>query len=308
MNNLLLPQAWNESMSNLTYFPVIVKSLEKIHDTSWSMEENIHDNYEMVYIKKGAATFWISGEEVLLSPHNIVIIKPRQWHKFEVRSASCEFIVLSFTFSSGDSAGRDQSLSDLSGLEDYLDNIRNLEQSAFITLNPGPKNEILSILQKIMHEREKLEPWNEFLIYLLLLEMFVHLSRTIKQEWEDDTRYKSMNLSESLHAAKEYILLNYDKDMTLSDIAKYVYLSESYFAHSFKDLFGTSPKNYILKVRIEAAKELLQKTDMKISEVASSVGFLSQQRFNDIFKKTEKMTPLKYRKEYKESMINKVTD
>ncbi len=308
MNNLLLPQAWNETMSNLTYFPAIVKSLEKIHDTTWSMQENIHDNYEMVYIKKGTATFWISGEEVLLSPHNIVIIKPKQWHKFEVRSSSCEFIVLSFTFSTSDDSQSEQSLSDLAGLEDYLDNIRNLEKSAYITLNPGPKNEILNILQRIMHEREKQENWNDFLIYLLLLEMFVHLSRTIKQEWEEDSRYKSMNLTESLYAAKEYIMQNYDKDMTLSDIAKYVYLSESYFAHSFKDLFGTSPKNFILKVRIEAAKELLQKTDMKISEVASSVGFLSQQRFNDIFKKMEKMTPLKYRKEYKESMINKITE
>ncbi len=308
MNNLLLPQAWNETMSNLTYFPVIVKSLEKIHDTTWSMQENIHDNYEMVYIKKGTATFWISGEEVLLSPHNIVILKPRQWHKFEVRSASCEFIVLSFTFSSRDNAPPDPSLSELLGLEDYIDNIRKLEKSAYITLNPGPKNEILSVLQKILHERDKQETWNDFLIYLLLLEMFVHLSRVIKQDLEDDTRYKSMNLSDSLHAARDYIIQNYNKDLTLSDIARYVYLSESYFAHSFKDLFGTSPKNFILKVRIESAKELLEKTDMKISDVAAGVGFLSHQRFNDIFKKMEKMTPLRYRKEYKESIVNKVTD
>ena len=305
MDNLLLPQAWNDSISGPAYFPVIVKSLEKIHDTSGAMEENIHDDYELVYIKKGTATLRISGSEISLSPHNIVIIKPGQYHRFEVRSASCEVITLSFTFvgSDRDSAEKTHLLSNLSGLEDYIDKIRDLEKSAYITLNPGPKNDILGILQKIMREHEKQESWNDFLIYLLLLEMFVHLSRTVKREWENDSRYKSMNLTESLYAAKEYIMQNYNKELSLSDIAKYVYLSESYFAHSFKALFGTSPKNFILKVRIEKAKEILLKTDMKISEVAASVGFLSQHRFNYIFKKMENLTPLKYRKEYKDKVV-----
>jgi len=306
MENLLLPHAWNETMSNLSYFPVIVKSLEKIHDTSWSMEPNIHDNYEMVYIKKGSASFCISGEYVQLSPHNIVIIKPKQWHKFEVKSSSCEFIVLSFTFDKNKDV--DQKLSERLGLEDFIDNIRDLEKNPYVTLNPGPKNEIINILRKILKEREKQEEWSDFLIYLLILELFVHISRTMKQEWEETTRFRSMNLKENLNIARDFIMQNYDKDITLSDIAKYVYLSESYFAHSFKDQFGTSPKNFILKARIEASKEILSKTDMKISDIAISVGFLSQQRFNDIFKKMENMTPLKYRKLYKQSMVNRITE
>ena len=136
MDNLLLPQAWNEAMANLSYFPVIVKYLEKIHDTSWSIEENINDSYELVYIKKGTATLRVSESEISLSPHNIVIIKPGQYHRFEVRSASCEVIMLSFTFvgSDRDSAEKTHLLSNLSGLEDYIDKIRDLEKSAYITL------------------------------------------------------------------------------------------------------------------------------------------------------------------------------
>lgn len=302
MNNLLLPHAWNESMSNLTYFPVIVKSLEKIHNTAWSMEPNIHDNYEMVYMKKGSAVFNISGESVSLSPHNIVIIKPRQWHKFEVKSPSCEFIVFSFLFDSKKEVINAESIA---GLEDFVDNIRELEKKSFITLSPGPKNDVITILRRILRERDKKGDWSDFLVYLLFLELFVHISRIIKQEWEENTRCRSTNLKESLNSAREYILTNYYKDITLSDVAKYVFLSESYFAHCFKDQFGTSPKNYILKVRIEVSKDMLAKTDMKISDIASSVGFLSQQRFNDIFKKMEHMTPLKYRKQYKESIVNK---
>ena len=306
MEDQLLPHAWNETMSNLTYFPVIVKSLDKIHDTSWSMEESIHDHYEMVYIKRGTALFCISGEDVNLAPHNIVIIKPKQWHKFEVKTSSCEFIVLSFTFDKNKDV--DPKLSERLGLEDFIDNIKELDQKPYMTLKPGPGNEISGVLRRILRERDKQREWSDFLIYLLVLELFVHISRTIKQEWEENTRYRSLNLKENLNLARDYILLNYDKDITLSDVAKYVYLSDSYFAHSFKDQFGTSPKNYILKARIEASKEILAKTDLKVGDIAAQVGFLSQQRFNDIFKKMEKITPLKYRRLCKESMINKITE
>ena len=92
--------------------------------------------------------------------------------------------------------------------------------------------------------------------------------------------------------------------MTLTQVAKYIYLSDSYFAHSFKDKFGISPKSYILKVRIEAAKEYLQNTDVKVADVAKMVGFSSQQRFNDIFRKHENVTPLSYRQKCKIDRLN----
>jgi AraC-like DNA-binding protein len=98
---------------------------------------------------------------------------------------------------------------------------------------------------------------------------------------------------------------NYKREITLADVAKYVYLSESYFAHAFKEAFGISPKRYLLNIRVETSKKLLADTDMKISDVALSVGFSSQQRYNDIFRKFENITPLKYRKIAKQNKVNK---
>jgi transcriptional regulator GlxA family with amidase domain len=57
-----------------------------------------------------------------------------------------------------------------------------------------------------------------------------------------------------------------------------------------------SPINYLLKVRIDRAKELLADTGLKISDIALSVGFSNQQRFNEMFKKYVHQTPLQYRK------------
>ena len=47
-----LPKAWNDLVDKLAFMPAIIKTIEKIHDTSWCANLNKHDHYEMVYIKK----------------------------------------------------------------------------------------------------------------------------------------------------------------------------------------------------------------------------------------------------------------
>jgi AraC-like DNA-binding protein len=75
-------------------------------------------------------------------------------------------------------------------------------------------------------------------------------------------------------------------------------MPSSYFTRAFKEETGQSPISFLLKTRIERAKELLSNTGNKISDIALSVGFSNQQRFNEMFKKYSGMTPLQYRKKY----------
>jgi len=99
MDMPVIPKTWESLLNSSSFIPVIVKTIERFHDESWSMEPNRHEFFEMVYIKKGNAVFEISGEPVFLGPNDIIIIKPYQFHKFSVNSQSvCEFIVLSFKF------------------------------------------------------------------------------------------------------------------------------------------------------------------------------------------------------------------
>ena len=294
-----LPRAWDELVEKLTYMPAIVKTIEKIHDTNWSMNANRHDHFEMVYIKKGSAIFQIEGIDVNMSPHSIVIIKPGRSHKFIVKSVVCEFIVLSFTFKT-----QKNELDSHVSLNDFIEYIEDEATGDYLYLTLSRKNDIVHVMNRILRERMKYQVWGDFLSCLLIIELFVLLSRTLKQEWEQSAKNRNLKLHELLNIAKEYIDNNYDKDLTLTQVAKYIFLSDSYFAHSFKDKFGISPKSYILKVRIEAAKEYLEKTDLKVADVAKSVGFSSQQRFNDIFRKHENITPLTYRQKCKQERLN----
>ncbi len=298
-NNECLPHAWDDLVENLAFMPVIVKTIEKIYDINWSMNVNRHDHFEIVYIKKGSVFFQIEGIDVNMPPHSVIIIKPGRAHKFVVKSDVCELIVLSFTFKSPKN-----DLDSHVSLTDFIEYIEDDATGDFLFLPLSKKNDIVHVMNGILRERIKTQVYGDFLSCLLILELFVLLSRALKQEWEQSAKNRNLKLHELLNIAKEYIDSNYDKDLTLTQVAKYIYLSDSYFAHSFKDRFGTSPKSYILKVRIEASKEYLKNTDTKVSDVAKIVGFSSQQRFNDIFKKHEGITPLNYRQKCKLERMN----
>lgn len=292
MNNGVLPKAWESLLNSSSFLPVIVKTIERFQDTSWSSGPSRHDFFEMVYIKKGDAVFEIAGSPVTVGPNDIIIIKPRQTHTVSIKSQlGCEFIVLNFNFSS-------QVNSEFSEipLEDFLNFVSGKESGAFISLKVSQKNEIITLLNRIIKEKQNVEIGSEFLNYLLILELFVLISRALKMEWENSIKDKSPKLKELIHISVNYINNNYERDISLKDIARFVFLSPSYFTRAFKEEMQISPISYLLKVRIERSKEMLKDSNMKISDIALSIGFSNQQRFNEIFKKYVRLTPLQYRK------------
>jgi AraC-like DNA-binding protein len=292
MQDTVLPKAWESLLSANHFLPVVVKTIERFQDPNWANEPNTHDYYEMVYIKKGDALFEIAGKTTAVGPNDIVIIKPNQLHKFTVKSETgCEFIVLYFRFISKFNTD----YSEVS-MGDFLNFVSGKESGPFISLKVSQKNEIIGILNRIIRERESIEIGGEFLQHLFILELFVLISRALKMLWEDSIKEKSPKLKELIQIAVNYIHNHFERDISLGDIAKYVFLSPSYFTRAFKEEMQISPINYLLKLRIERAKELLADTDSKISDIALSVGFSNQQRFNDIFKKYTRQTPLQYRK------------
>ena len=276
MDDKALPRAWESLMNSADFIPVIVRTVERFHDTSWTMEPNRHDFFEMVYIKKGDVNFEISDKPVDIGPNEMIIIKPKQFHKFIVKSSTgCEFIVFNFKFENK----INDNISGVS-LDDFLNFVRNKETGPFITLKVSAKNDIVILLDRILKEKQNDEIGTEFLNYLLVLELFVLISRAMKMEWENSIKGKSNKLKEVIQAAINYIDTNYERDISLKDISKYVFLSPSYFAKAFKDVTGKSPINFLIQVRLNRAKELLSETQQKVYEIAIGVGFSNQQRFN----------------------------
>lgn len=106
---------------------------------------------------------------------------------------------------------------------------------------------------------------------------------------------KKQNLK---RAMLEYIENNYcDNAMSLEKLASEFNLNFTYISHFFKEQIGENFSDYIMRMRIEKAKQLLANTDYNISEIAAKVGYATSAVLIKNFKKVENTTPGKYRED-----------
>ncbi len=102
-----------------------------------------------------------------------------------------------------------------------------------------------------------------------------------------------------LRRAIEFIDAHIAEDIGVNSIAEAASMSSYHFAHAFKKATGFSPHRYVVKQRIERARELLKHTDLPIIEIALSVGFATQNHFTTVFGKHCGVTPKQYRNSVK---------
>lgn len=120
--------------------------------------------------------------------------------------------------------------------------------------------------------------------YTLLIELVFSASHTIESKPEI-TAYK----------IKSYIESNIDSDISVTTIAKQFYLSETHVIRIFKEKYGVTPKQYILKCKIDASKLLLLDTSLQIKEIAMTYHFSDSYHFSHTFKRFMGVSPEKYR-------------
>lgn len=94
-----------------------------------------------------------------------------------------------------------------------------------------------------------------------------------------------------------YIIENYNREWTVKDLAEQSCLSESRFAHVFKDILGVSPIEYRDQLRIEHAKVFLSNTSYSVEQIAEATGFRTIPGFYSAFSRHAGITPGKYRKQ-----------
>lgn len=98
-----------------------------------------------------------------------------------------------------------------------------------------------------------------------------------------------------IRRAKEYIEEHHTEDLSLARAAKAVNMSTFYFCKMFKKVTGINFTDYLSRVRIEKAKNLLLNPNLRVSEIAFEVGFQSLTHFNRVFKKILGQSPTDYR-------------
>ena len=113
-----------------------------------------------------------------------------------------------------------------------------------------------------------------------------------------DRVYKVVNSNKikRIDSAVDYIDANYNRQISLADVAKAAHLSVSRLAHLFKEQMEMTVIDYLRSVRIDHARKLLLATDESCTRISYELGYNNQSYFCHTFKKIVGMTPRQFRK------------
>ena len=101
--------------------------------------------------------------------------------------------------------------------------------------------------------------------------------------------------SRNVTRALDYIYNHLHEPITVDDVAREVGVSRGYFSTLFKKEMGIGVAEYIVKKRMEAARNMLRYSDMSYAEISEILAFSSQSHFTAVFKKYHGVTPKEYR-------------
>ncbi len=100
-----------------------------------------------------------------------------------------------------------------------------------------------------------------------------------------------------IHEAVVYIQQNYQRELTVDEVADFCKLNRNYFSRRFKELTGSTPQEFLIKQRLTSAAELLRITDQPIKNIADQCGYPNQLHFSQAFKKYYGLSPREWRRQ-----------
>jgi two-component system response regulator YesN len=149
-------------------------------------------------------------------------------------------------------------------------------------------------LEEIFGEKRNLfEELNSFYNLNQVRDWFIHISVQIMKTIRKNRQETSTLLVEK---AKDYIKTHYsDNDITINEVCNFLHISPTYFSFIFKRETEMTFTGYLTQVRMEAAKELLRTTNMKLFAIAEKVGYSEPNYFSYSFKRYFGVSPKEYR-------------
>jgi len=145
--------------------------------------------------------------------------------------------------------------------------------------------------------QEERAAWEEALDHAYSLDLlFEELLKGITTSLNRIAEGESRRHAEQIALAKRYIEQHYMDNITLEDLGAHIGFNPSYFSTMFKRETGTSFVEYLARVRVEKAKELLKDTDLKIQDICLMVGYTDVRYFRKLFARMTGLSPNEYRR------------
>lgn len=244
---------------------------------------HFHDCHQIILILNGEVEVCVNGETVRANAGNLLIFSRFENHSLRILSKEYKRYVLRISPLFGnDNKMRSLLLNRPQGFNNVFDISDDIE--LFKSLFERIVSESVSNMQMAAEMTE-----------LLVNELLITIYRRIpdSSHFFDDENFKTVL---DLQRRFENFC---NEHYSLSELAREYNISASSLSHQFKKITGSSVMEYLLFCRIAASKNMLTKTNLSISEIVEKCGFSDNSNFSRTFKKLNGISPLQFRKKYK---------
>lgn len=244
-----------------------------------------HPFFEMYYLLNGERVYFMNGNVYTVRKGDLMFIHPHALHS----TASSDKLIFERILVNFSQAFIEEG-------DFHLTKILQEINSGLMRIPAEEQGEVERILNAMIYECQRAEIHYSSYVRSLLNELLIRLHRISlqTQAQEPEEQHPMFHLVSEI---AQYINANYDKKITLEQVAKEFYISPSYLSRIFKRLTGFHFREYILVVRIREAQKRLVNTTDSVQMIAEQTGFGHIAHFNKTFKRLSGTTPLRYRKE-----------
>ncbi len=251
----------------------------RVHTTS--VIETLHPNgrndYQLLYIAHGKGHFYFknTGTETIIQKGNMVLFRPGepQVYYYYVEDKT-EVYWVHFTGAEVEKI-----------LEHY--ELPKSENAFFAGEMPDYPWMFNQIIRELRLQRVNYEEMLEMLLQQILLS----INRYVKEG-----RQKKSDTINEIERAAHYFEENYNKEMSIKQYASEHLMTVNRFIIDFKSIMKMTPMQYIMSLRITAAKGYFDSTTKNVTEISSLVGYDNPLYFSRLFKKYTGYSPSAYRK------------
>lgn len=249
-----------------------------------------HDCLELNYVVRGTGTYLIGNNRYPIKQGDLFVINNCEYH-IAVNQGDLLLKVIVFQ---ADMVWQSNSTLDYKYLQTFYEWKDNFKHR-FVADDLMVKH-IATVFYEIEYEWNCRQEGYRLVIKALLLKMLSLLYRGFAQK--EETAQKVLQFQTDYNRIVDallYIDENYRNHIDLVKLADLTHLSPNYFSRVFNNVMSTSVSNYINRKRIIYAYQLLDTTQMIISEIALKAGFNDISHFNKVFKSFTHMSPKEYR-------------
>lgn len=260
-------------------------------DTSEVQNTHFHQNLEIVYVLEGSVEVQIEPETYNLKKGDFLLINANKRHSW--RATEEKILLASFQIN-------------FTMLAEYMET----NQLLFWCNTTVDKNESYEQLKRVLDQmlNRSYDKEKEGAIYLnSIYYEAIYLLVAYFMIKADDVRMKENFTPDNsrIFEIQNYVQANYQKQLSLNDLAQKLYLSNAYLSKYIKKHFGLSFLEYVNNIRLFHAVDELVYSEKKITRIALDNGFPTTAAFNKAFKEIYNMTPSAYRSTvHKEENLN----